>query len=739
MSAAEHLLNDTPSADTARTPPPEGRVLSEGMPDIFSAGELMSTRWSFGRRDSSRLTDDFRFGATGSIENYRHDNEASWRLNGATLEIYRRDGALMWTSERMFRSEEGHRSVILKTTIDPSVEFILAEHKSPLSTADYLFPKDLVVTLTRLRRVLLIGSCLTELYQKEFSGRFQGVEFDRVLFNFAGDMPEAPPAPVETYDFQYVQIPLRSVVSDRVLWATRFNDAGFADEILMAGFNVIDVMLSSAMKYNQAHGLLSFVSNFFVPQMSAASSLRARHKDVDLAAVVRKLNAYLADAVDRYENAYLVDVNAIGDSIGKQFFLDDMIYFYAHGAVHLQPDVDLREGARIEPLAPMSEFYASRRDEFIQAIYDQMVAMYRTIQQTDQVKAVVFDLDDTLWRGQVAEHYRPGDESWPPADGWPMGIWEAIHHLRARGILVAICSKNDQKTVEVNWSNAVRPEFISLKDFAVTRINWRSKAENIRSICDDFGIKPKSVVFVDDNPVERAAVKAALPDIRVIGSNPYLTRRILLWAPETQVATVTSESARREDMIRKQVVREEARATMTREQFLATLGCTLRFAQISSVDQPEFGRALELVNKTNQFNTTGKRWSHAEMSRFLSNDGVVLAFRVTDRFVDYGLVGILLLHELTIVQFVMSCRVLGMEVERSAVVHAVTLIRGRYTGVIRAPLHHTQDNVPCRDVYAKSGLTAAKAEDGSFIFVLPPATPLAMPPHVKIADPTRQA
>jgi FkbH-like protein len=733
MNAAGNRVSTTDRADAAL--PSDGSDRSRGAPCTLSVGDLMSTRWTFGSRDGPVLTDQFRFGASGAVENYRHDNEASWKLNGATLEIYQRSGRLMWTSERMFRDTDGRHFITLTTTIDPAVEFVLAEYRAPLSTADYLFPKDLQVTPTNLNRVLLVGSCLTELYHKEFSKRFPVVKFDRILFNFAGDMPEAPPSPVAEYDFQYVQIPLRSVVSDRIMSATRFNEPGFAEEILADGLNVIDVMLASAMTYNQAHGLLTFVCNFFVPQMSAAPSLRGRHKPVDLTSIVRKLNEYLAEAVDKHKNAYLIDVNAIGDSIGKQHFLDDMIYFYSHGDVHLQPNIDLREGARIEPVPPMSEFYASKRDDFIQAIYDQMISMYRTVQQTDQVKAVVFDLDNTLWRGQLAEHYRPEHNTWPPADGWPMGIWEAIHHLRSRGILVAICSKNDQKTVEALWSNAVRPELISLNDFTVAKINWLPKAENIRAICDDFSIKAKSVVFVDDNPVERAAVKAALPDIRVIGSNPYLTRRILLWAPETQVATVTSESARREDMIRKQIVREETRATMTREQFLATLGCTLKFTEIVSVDQPQFGRALELINKTNQFNTTGKRWSHAEMSQFLNTGGALLAFTVTDRFADYGLVGVLLLQELNIVQFVMSCRVLGMEVERSAVVQAVTLIRGRYTGVIRAPLQHTQDNMPCRDVYAKSGLTAAEEEDGSLIFVLTPAISLAMPPHVKIADP----
>jgi FkbH-like protein len=211
-----------------------------------------------------------------------------------------------------------------------------------------------------------------------------------------------------------------------------------------------------------------------------------------------------------------------------------------------------------------------------------------------------------------------------------------------------------------------------------------------------------------------------------------LTRRILLWAPETQVVSITDESARREDMIRKQIVREETRAAMTREEFLAGLDCRVHFLEITSTDQPEFGRALELINKTNQFNTTGKRWSHAEIVEFLRTEGMLLVFGVTDRFADYGLVGVLLLFKSTIAQFVMSCRVLGMEIELSAVAQAVSVLRSRHPDVIGAVLNSTQDNAACRDIYAKSGFASRVAADGACIWELLPESDVAIPPHIAV-------
>ncbi|MCX2561716.1 HAD-IIIC family phosphatase [Acetobacter farinalis] len=414
------------------------------------------------------------------------------------------------------------------------------EDRHGMSTAEFLFPSDLEVTEKKLNRVLLVGSCLTALYFEQFKTRYADTAFDYIPYNFVSVLPQTPPSPVESYDLQYVQIPLRTLLSDRVIEGFHFNEPGFAETVLEDARNLLDVMLSAALVYNKSHGLLTFVSNFIVPQMSSASSLRGKGSNRDLVYIVHQLNDYLSQRVDACENAYVLDVDSVASAVGKRYVLDDIVYFYSHGGVTFQDWDDFGSIARNEPIPPLETVYPIKRDEFLDAAYRQIVTSYRTVQQVDQVKAVVFDLDNTLWRGQLAEHYRPDTQPWPRTDGWPLGIWEAIHYLRARGILVAICSKNDYETVRQRWDDVVNPKFVSLEDFASLKINWQPKAENIAAICKEFNIKPKSVVFVDDNPVERAAVASAFPDIRVIGGNPYLTRRVLLWSAETQIAQLTA-------------------------------------------------------------------------------------------------------------------------------------------------------------------------------------------------------
>ncbi|MFT8472912.1 HAD-IIIC family phosphatase [Acetobacter persici] len=609
---------------------------------------------------------------------------------------------------------------------------MVQEVEQGMSAAEFLFPSDLERTEKKIDRVLLIGSCLTALYFEQFKARYPETAFDYIPYNFVSILPPQPPSPVEGYDLQYVQIPLRTLLSDRVIEGFRFNEPGFAETVFEDAKNLLDVMLSAAMVYNKSHGLLTFVSNFIVPQMSSASSLRGKGSQRDLVTLVHRLNDYLNERVETYKNAYVLDVDAVASAIGKRHILDDVIYFYSHGGVAFQDWDDFGAIARNEPIPPLETVYPVRREEFLDAIYRQIVTSYRTVHQVDQVKAVIFDLDNTLWRGQLAEHYRPDVQPWPRTDGWPLGIWEAIHYLRARGILVAICSKNDYETVRQRWEDVVNPGFVFLEDFASLKINWQPKAENIAAICKEFNIKPKSVVFVDDNPVERAAVASAFPDLRVMGGNPYLTRRILLWSAETQIAQLTAESERREDMIRSQIEREETRSAMSREEFLASLDCRVAIKYITDTAQPEFARALELTNKTNQFNTSGKRWAFKEVADFLKDGGQLLAFNVQDKFTEYGLVGVLYLKNSEIVQYVMSCRVLGMEVEEFVVAQAVAHVRKAHGNVrVTASVHELPDNTPCRDVYVRAGFREDWVSEGIHYYILDEGLNPKMGAHIK--------
>src|SRR5262249_15620249 len=148
------------------------------------------------------------------------------------------------------------------------------------------------------------------------------------------------------------------------------------------------------------------------------------------------------------------------------------------------------------------------------------------------------------------------------AEGWPIGLAEALVYLKNRGVLLAIASKNEESRIRTIWP-MIFGERLKLEDFAAIRINWRPKPENMAEILEGMNLLPRNAVFIDDNPAEREAMLRAFPGIRVLGRHPYYIRRTLLWAPETQVVTVTDESRRRTEMIQAQFTRETQRAAMS--------------------------------------------------------------------------------------------------------------------------------------------------------------------------------
>ena len=609
-----------------------------------------------------------------------------------------------------------------------------------MDTAEFLFPHDLAVSDTGIRKVLLIGSCLAEAYLAQFRTLAPQVGFDWLLFNNPTELPALGESVLQSYDFQYVQLSLRHVVRDDVVNFGGFVSEGAAEAMFARSRSFLQLMLDSALQYNRSHGLLTFVSSFSVPQAPVVASLDQIGSVRDFSDVVRRLNEELATLVRQYTHVYIADVDAIGNSLGKRYFLDDVVGFYAHahywGTMNDEYDTSAEHNAppsgRIDPLPSMADVYTSKSDEMFQAVWRQAECLYRTIQQIDMVKLVIFDLDDTLWRGQIAEHYGEG-VAIPVLHGWVAGMWEAVQHLRARGFITALCSKNDAGLVAARWHRAVGLPWLALDDFPLREINWRPKAENVASIIRQASVTARSTVFVDDNPVERESVRAALPGIRILGANPHTTRRILLWSPETQLAFRSTETAGREQSIRQLQVRENDRSALSREDFLRTLGCAVTVSEIATPQSPDFARGVELLNKTNQFNTTGIRWTSVQITAFLSVQGRIFTFRVKDIYTDYGLVGTILYRLGLFAQVAMSCRVLGLGIETS-VIHAIMQsMRAEGQTEFCARVIETDANIVCRDLFSRCGYDERRDDSSLHVWSQAAIPPVAAHLQMELA------
>lgn len=591
----------------------------------------------------------------------------------------------------------------------------------------YRTPIDLQVTPDKPLRFLVVGGCLAQPFPEVASMINPDFKGDFILLNNFDPFPDIPGEKIAEYDFQIVHLPLRSILGNTYFQLP--DDIASHEEYLEQTKDYLSRYLANVMKLNTEHQLPTFVLGFMVPQQNPMGRLQARYDIRNIMHFMERLNMFLASEVAKSQNAYFVDVDQISSGIGKKAVQDDAVWSFTHGTTLSDGDYE-HDMNRLEPPLPMQQHYSSRWFEFFDALLYEVFAMYRTFRQQDMVKLVAVDLDDTLWRGVAAEGTLGAME------GWPMGFMETLLYLKKRGILLAIISKNDENFIREKWNDIVQGQ-IAFSDFAIHRINFRSKAENLAEIIKEVNILPGNVVVVDDNPVERALIQAGLPEVRVLGSHLYYLKRILLWAPETQQPVITAESTRKTEMVQAQLERESVRRTLTHEEFLQSLNLQVTVAEVRDTSDMHMSRALELFNKTNQFNTTGERYTLDHCRRKFDSGESLYIIQAEDRFTKYGLIGAAWVDGNRINHMVMSCRALGLNIEDSFLSHLAKHLVSEHESTIEGILKTTDANVACRQMYAANGFSNTPEDPARWSRSL--EVPFPSPAHITFtAAPTKE-
>jgi FkbH-like protein len=319
-------------------------------------------------------------------------------------------------------------------------------------------------------------------------------------------------------------------------------------------------------------------------------------------------------------------------------------------------------------------------------LYGDLTARILAAQRGQSKKCLLIDLDNTLWGGVI------GDDG---LDGIVLGEGSAageahlaLQHyarqLKERGVILAVCSKNDVKIAEAAFRD--HPEMVLRRsDFAAFQANWDDKAENLKVIAARLNIGVDALVFVDDNPAERARVRQSLPMVAVpeMPEDPAHYVRCLAEAGYFEAVAFTAEDRGRAQAYSANAEREALlESAESMDDFLRGLNMTALYGPFTAVDH---ARVVQLINKTNQFNTTTRRYAGEEIARIMDDpDAVTLQFRLLDRVGDNGLVSTMILRPtddqeqaLEIENWVMSCRVFGRELEFEAMNVAVAAAKER--------------------------------------------------------------
>ncbi len=426
-----------------------------------------------------------------------------------------------------------------------------------------------------------------------------------------------------------------------------------------------------------------------------ASGLLDVQSDAGQAAVIQQINQEVRRASLEHHGVYVLDYDALVARQGRLRWKDERKWLTARMPVAADQLLPLsREWMRF--LAPLTGKVA---------------------------KALVVDLDNTLWGGIIGEDGMGGiqcDAEYPGAAY--QALQRVMLDFAKRGILLAICSKNNlddaMEALNSHPGMLVRP-----KHFAALRINWNDKVQNLREIASELNIGIDSLAFLDDNPVERAQVRSALPEITVIElpDDPLEYAATLRDCPVFERLTLSAEDQQRTALYAEQRQRAEAEQNFrSKEDFYRFLE---QEVDITPASPATIRRIAQLTQKTNQFNLTTRRYTEQQVEEIASRpEWQVTSIRVRDRFGDHGLVGVAITHDqgsvCEIDTFLLSCRVIGRTVETALLSHLGENAANRGRLRLQGWFLPTKKNAPAASFYQQHGFRIDRQASEGTLWIL---------------------
>ena len=363
-------------------------------------------------------------------------------------------------------------------------------------------------------------------------------------------------------------------------------------------------------------------------------------------------------------------------------------------------------------------------------LYAEHVARVLAALRGKSRRALVLDLDNTLWGGVIGDD---GIEGLQCAQGDPTGeaflsVQRLALDLRARGIVLAVCSKNNDETARLPFRE--HPDMLVKEEhIAVFQANWNDKASNIKAIAQDLSLGVDSLVFLDDNPLERNLVRELLPEVAVpeLPSDPALYARTLAAAGYFESISFSDEDLKRARYYQDNAKRVELQsAAGDIRSYLASLDMEITFQPFDEIGR---ARITQLINKSNQYNLTTKRYTEAEVATAERDPGCfTLQVRLSDRFGDNGMISVVICRrqvdsEWEIDTWLMSCRVLGRGVEQMVLREMLRHAKRRGVRKLIGSYRPTDRNQLVEDHYLKLGFAQVRRDaDGGTVWELPTET-----------------
>jgi FkbH-like protein len=410
---------------------------------------------------------------------------------------------------------------------------------------------------------------------------------------------------------------------------------------------------------------------------------------------IQRVNEALGDITRAHRGVYLLDYDALVARYGRARWYDECKWLTM----------------RMPIAAEHLEHLANEWLRFVHPLIGKIC------------KALVVDLDNTLWGGVIGEDGMEGIQVGPEYPGAAyQALQRVILDLYHRGIILAVCSKNNMadanEALENHPGMILRPHH-----FATLRINWNEKAQNLREIAAELNIGIDALALLDDSPVERERIRMELPEVTVIElpEDPVKYSQALRMTPVFERVVLSDEDRERGRYYAGQRQRDEMEKSATSlEDFYRALR---QEVEIASVTTGNLTRVAQLTQKTNQFSTTTRRYTEQQISALAaSSDWSVYSIRVKDCFGDNGIVGVVIVHDTSDVSvidtFLLSCRVIARTIETAILSFLVDRARAQNIRQLHGWFFPTKKNSPAKEFYREHQMRLLEERDGGLLWGL---------------------
>lgn len=429
---------------------------------------------------------------------------------------------------------------------------------------------------------------------------------------------------------------------------------------------------------------LADVSLVLINEFSYASFNSKSSKKEKLVNICTELNRYVTEISGK--NTYLCRTNELIIRLGYSASFDKR-FFYSSKSLYTY------------------QFFVE---------YSTLIMPYLNAITGRSKKALIFDCDNTLWRGIVGEDGTAGIDC---SNGSKKGrayyqVQRLALQLKKSGVLLGICSKNNINDVEEVFKTN-RDMYLSLDDFVIKKVNWNNKADNLCEISQELNIGLDSLVFIDDSDFEINLIRETLPQVATfqVPSRSWEYPEMF----EEVKSLFFNPFRTNEDEIKTHIYQDQERRKNYSNQY-DTLSDYLKALDIRinlHFNKEEIlPRMAQMTQKTNQFNLTTKRYSEASMSRLIREKTFfVVAWNVQDKFGDNGITGLAILlldfekSEVLVDSFLQSCRIIGRNIEFAVFDEIIKILKDRNFKTIRGTYVETSKNMQVKDFYDRLGFT----------------------------------